>query len=340
MNLSSSGKGLKMCSSANLYSKTLFVTDSVTPLDTIRLYLTSDLVGFNPLKQMKLINFRKTLYETGQVVYSGRAENFFVSVSETGISIKDGSLSKFYLGNNIQQMTRKDIQFAFEKLSDTLHIPTDKAKVLKYHFARNIITNHPAQMYLDYLGPCLKYQRFPMPNGVYYKLKSTKNELYIYDKIKEIKAKREFIPEFYTGNNVLRLEDRVNTNPAKYLKCSSLIASDLYNESIYTTIFKEWFNKFSNIQFLSDMQIDFSKITTKEQLKKAGVIALINSFGGPEILLKNIEEARLKNEITRKQKGDLRKLILDQSKDKLHTKAPELIIELQDKIRKSARYFR
>jgi hypothetical protein len=329
-----------MCSKANLYSKTLFVTDSVTPLDTIGLYLASDLIGPNPMKQMKLIDFRETLYESGQTAYFGRAGNFNVSISEAGVSIKNGSLTKFYLGNNIQQLSRKDIQFAFEKLSDTLHIPTEKAKVTKYHFARNIITNHPAQMYLDYFGPCLKYQKYPMPSGIYYKLKSSKNELYIYDKIKELKAKREYIPALYTGRNLLRLEDRVNTNPARYLKCSNLTGSDLYKEDIYTRVFKEWYHKFSNIQFLSDMQIDFSKINTKEQFKRAGVIALINSFGGPEKLLKTLDESRLKNEITRKQKGDLRKLILDQSKDALHTKIPDIMHELQEKIKQSARYYR
>lgn len=321
-----------MCLNANFYSKTLFVTDSITPLDTIGLFLNAELIGYNPIKQMKLNDFRKTFYENGQVVYSGRAENFYVSVSESGVSIKDGSLTKFFFGNSIQQMTRNDYPFAFEKLSDTLHVHTDKANVMKYHFAWNIITNHPAQMYLDYLGPCNKYQRFPMPNGVYYKLKSTKNELYIYDKIKEIKSKRELIPELYTGMNVLRLENRINTNPAKYLKCSNLIASDLYNEAIYTKIFKDWFNKFSSIQIQRDMQIDFSKITTKEQLKSAGIIALINSLGGQEKLLKSLDEARFKNEITRKQKCDLKKLILDSSKDKFHTKVPELMIELQRKM--------
>lgn len=310
-------------------------------MDTIGLYLSADLIGHNPTKLRGLTDLQTTTNEFGEVDYvRGRLQNLKVIISNAGISIKDGSLSKYYLGNNLQQMTRKDTQLAFEKLSDTLHIPAGKAKVTKYHFARNIITEYPAKMYLDYFGPCLKYQKYPMPSGIYYKLNSSKNELYAYDKIKEIKAKREHLPELYLGKNVIRLEDRANSNPAKYLKCSSLTGSDLYREEIYTRIFKEWYYKFSNIQFLSDMQIDFSKITTKEQLKKAGVIALVNYFGGPDKLLKNLNEARLKNEITRKQKGDLRKLIIEQSKDKLHTRVPELIIELQEKIKQSSRYFR
>lgn len=331
-----------MSSKPDSYIKTLFVTDSVTPVDTIGLYLSTDLIGQNPTKLRGLSDLKTTTNnETGEVEFMrGILHNFKVFISNTGITIKDGSLSKFYLGNNLQQMTRKDTQMAFEKLSDTLHIPAGKAKVTKYHFARNIITDHPAQMYLDYFGPCLKYQKYPQPHGIYYKLKSSKNELCVYDKIKETKDRRESIPELYQNKHVIRLEDRANTNPARYLKCSTLTGADLYDENIYTRIFKEWYYKFSNIQFLNDMQIDFSKITTKEQLKKAGIIVLINSFGGPEQLLKNLNEARLKNEITRKQKGDLRKLIIEQSKDKLHTKVPELIIELQEKIKQSARYFR
>ncbi|MDZ7936354.1 MAG: phage/plasmid replication protein [Emticicia sp.] len=50
-----------------------------------------------------------------------------------------GSLSKWFLGDNIQTLTRGDMKRATEKLSDTLHLPMSKAKVGRIDLAKNLL---------------------------------------------------------------------------------------------------------------------------------------------------------------------------------------------------------
>lgn len=309
-------------------------------MDTIGLYLNWNQIGSDRKIPQNLTDVKETKFESGQVVISGRVQNLLVSVSENGISIKGGSLTKFYFGESMEQMNREDLEFAFQKMSDTLNMPFEKAQVIKYHLARDIITDHPGKMYLDYFGPCLRYIRLPMPTGLYYKLSSTKNELCVYDKIAEAKKKREPISEFYRTKNLLRFEDRVNTNPAKVLKLNNLIGADLYTDEVYMSISNDWYRKFSSIQYNLDIELDFSQIRTVSQLKKAGVVVLINQLGGFEKLLKMLDLAQQRNELDRKQKKDLKDLIKECASHKFHTIIPEMVTEIQSKIQLTSKYYR
>ena len=59
----------------------------------------------------------------GANVITGNLKGFRISVSERGVNLKDGSLCKYYLGDNFQTLGRGDTKQAIEMLSDTLHLP-------------------------------------------------------------------------------------------------------------------------------------------------------------------------------------------------------------------------
>lgn len=303
-------------------------------MDTVGFFLSREVIGSYRINE-DLLEELKIIFNqnTKQIVRTGKIQNFVVSSNENGITIKDGSLSKFYQGNNIQTMNIMDIKYAIEKLSDIIHFPVDMARVMKCHFFRTIETEFPAKLYLSYFGQIPQYARIEMMNGVYYRQKSNRNQLLIYDKKTEMKVHKDKIPDYYLDKNLLKLEVQLNTNPSKVLKRSCLLGSDLYDEDVYSSISDYWWAKFSSIQYNLEMQIDFSEIKTVGQFKAAGIVALIEKAGGTGILYNQLEEARQKGELNSQQKAVLNRLISMESQSKLHTREPELVLEIQRKIR-------
>lgn len=119
------------------------------------------------------------------------------------MKIKDGSLCKWYMGDNFQTMGRGDTQKAIERLSDTLHVPIREATVTRLDIGRNFETRCPPEVYFNHLGSLRNFIRLKEPNGIYY-CQSCK-QLCFYDKIAEQKAHKAFIPKQYEGKNVLKL---------------------------------------------------------------------------------------------------------------------------------------
>ena len=156
----------------------------------------------------------------GETVLSGSLNGLRVTVSRSGVNIKDGSLCKWYLGDNFQTMGRGDVKRAIENLSDTLHLPMDKANVTRLDIAQNFIVKHPTDVYFNHLGILMHAQRLQQPDGLYYS--QTGRRLVFYDKIKEQKNKREPVPELYAGRNVLRYEQRYTSRIATQLKTTEI----------------------------------------------------------------------------------------------------------------------
>ncbi|WP_298392384.1 hypothetical protein, partial [Hydrotalea sp.] len=85
----------------------------------------------------------KHIFEGSKVVITGKLKNLKVSVTDNAVSVKDGSLTKWYLGNNLGILNRSNIENAFHQLSDTLHLPMYKADVKRFDFGKNISVAHP-----------------------------------------------------------------------------------------------------------------------------------------------------------------------------------------------------
>ncbi|RCW31383.1 phage/plasmid replication protein [Marinilabilia salmonicolor] len=176
--------------------------------DTINLRLSSDEVKGTDLLSEIPNHFEVTsesMYQTGPSV-SGYIGNLRVSVNERGVKVGNGSLCKYYLGDNLQTIGRQDTQKAIQKISDTLHLPFDRAHVTRLDIAQNLILKHPLPVYLNHLGTAQYYTRFEQPDSVYYS--NSKRRLVFYNKVKEVTARREPIPELYRGRNALRFESK------------------------------------------------------------------------------------------------------------------------------------
>ena len=273
-------------------------------------------------------------------------DNYFkITVSNNGVNIKNGSLCKYYLENNFKTLGRSDTQKAIEKLSDTLHLPIDKATITRLDVAQNFIVQNPVQVYYNHLGE-LKYStRIGIGNGngiietlQYYQ---SRGLLIFYDKLKEQTVKRQPIDELYVNRNVLRYEQRHTSRLAKTFNVERVTASMLFDENFYIKIIKEWKNNYFNINKINDFIINFEGMKNKTDLYNLGVLALIEMQGGELNVITQIKEAQKTGQLTKKQAFDMRQAVKVACDTKKGLTVPnEAILELDKKVKEAAFCYR
>ena len=275
----------------------------------------------------------------GQRVVTGKVGGLKVVANRYQIKVKDGSLCKYYLGNNFKAMGRKDTQRAIEKLSDTLHLPMSKATVTRIDVAQNIIVKHPVKVYLNHLGVLNYATRLQEPTGLYYCKQMER--LCFYDKNREQKTKGEEIPELYKERNVLRYEQRYIKRLPVAFGVENVTGALLYDEAFYISLLERWRDKYKAINKINYITLNFQAMTNRQQLYKMGVLSMVERVGGEVAMIEQINDAQKRGDLTRKQAFDLRKTIKDVCKVGGDLTVPsEEIKELDKKILEAVRYYR
>lgn len=272
-------------------------------------------------------------------VITGSLKGLSVSVSRYQMKVKDGSLCKWYFGDNYKTMGRDDMQMAIEKLSDTLHVPIDKATVTRIDVAQNFITKHPPEVYFNHLG-LLKYAtRLQEPHGLYYSQKL--GRLCFYDKNREQKSHKEPVPEPYSGRNVLRYEQRYTSRLAAQFKMYEVTGATLYDETFYIALLDRWRESYKAIQKINDITLNFQKIKKKQQFYKMGVLSLVERAGGQLQMIEQINEAQKRGDLSKKQAYDLRQVVNEACslKDGLAIEN-EAVKELDKKVDAAVKFYR
>jgi hypothetical protein len=278
-------------------------------------------------------------FSSGLVAVTGKTGGLKVSINRFQVKVCDGSLCKWYLGNNYQTMGRRDTQRAFEKLSDTLHLPMGKSLVTRLDLAQNFIVRYPPEVYMHHLGQLKYFKRYPTDGSLYYMGNGSK--LCFYDKNREQKRKRETVPELYEGRNVLRYEQRYTQHIARQLNVSEVTGALLYDVAFYMGLLNRWRDTYRDIQKINDITLNFQAMKTKQELYRMGVLSLIERAGGQMELIDQINEAQKRGELTNKQAYDLRQAIKDAGKVRAgFTVANDAIQELDKKVKEAVMYYR
>lgn len=278
-------------------------------------------------------------YYNGVPCISGNLSGLKVWVSQSAVRVKDGSLCKFYLGDNFKTLGRRDTQRAIEMLSDMLHLPMDRADITRIDVAENMIMKHPVSVYLNHLGQLARATRLPEPSGLYYRIGD--ECLCFYDKPKEQKNHHNQIPQLYQDRNVLRYEQRYLNRIAARLKEERITGGTLCAEQFYIKLLINWRDRYKAITKINDVTLNFDAMTTKQQLYKMGLLALAEKVGGQLELINQIVEAKKRGDLTKKQAFDFKKAINDAFLLKGGLTAPnDAIQELDKKIVEAVRFFR
>lgn len=272
------------------------------------------------------------------LVISGSLNGYKITVSERCVNVKDGSLCKFYLGDNFQTLNRSDVKKAIEMLSDTLHLPFEQATVSRIDAAQNFIVKHPTEVYFNHLGEYIHNKRLAQPNGLYYT--NPKGLLIFYDKLKEQKDKGQNIPKLYKDRFTLRYEQRHKARLKDTFKAERVTGAMLYDEAFYMQIIDKWQEAYKRIEKINDVNINFNAMTGKKDLYMLGLASLIFQQGGELNLLQQIKEAQQRQDLTKKQARDLRQAIKEASKCNIGMVQNDAILELNKKIDEAVKFYR
>ena len=309
--------------------------------DTVFLNLTqSEVVGVDLLSEIPCYLDRVSQhYFDGVPVISGMIGGLRVTVSQRQVKVKDCSLCKFMFGNNYKTMGRHDTKQAIEKLSDGLHLPMDRATVLRLDFGQNIIMQHPLDVYYNHLGLLSRAQRLQEPNGLYYV--TSGGRLCFYDKNREQRAHNEPIPPLYQNQNVLRVEQRYLQRLPQRLNRPEVKGATLYDETFFNDLLNRWRGGYKSIQKINDVSINFENMKTVRELTRVALASFVEQNGGELAVIAQVNENYKTGVLSRKQAHDLREAVKNVCKPKEGVTTPnEAIHELDTKIDQAVRMYR
>lgn len=238
----------------------------------------------------------KTDIGTGEVSVFGNVDNIKVSQHFGGYYIQ-GSLPKYMYGDNVCQLTRKEVREVIEKLSDRLHLPLCDAEVTSIEVGANICLSKPISAYVRLLGDMPRMRRVLMAESLYYRGngKIYPKQYYFYDKVVEVKVKGGTMPKGLEAANMLRYEMRLQGRLAKQLAIQELKVSTLQDRAVYQELISRWLNGYLSINKLSDMKDENLKRTMSVKGAKEIFLAqLIAKSGGSSVIDEFVE--RLKTE--------------------------------------------
>ena len=249
--------------------------------DTIRAELTQEDLTFSPLDVVEGLENVVESYKNGLPYWTGNAGCLKVCVNNWSIRL-EGSLCKFWYGNNLQGLTRQQTQGAIYRLAEILQTDISKARVTRLDFGANLLVSGSCCEYLAMLGECGRYKAGWNYQTQTQSYKQKAKELIVYDKIREYKDKGGLIPVEFEGQNLLRVEYRLFGDVSRQIGWNNKVRlGDLYKEQFYSFVLDKWRNEYYKISKLKDKVMgtitndsDIITMLASEGLKSRGAGAI------------------------------------------------------------------
>lgn len=280
-------------------------------------------------------------HATGEVCTFGSLEGLKVSIYIGGISII-GSLAKYLYPNNIYPLDRHTTAQAIEKLSDSLHISVDDAKVTGLEFGTQFVMAHPVENYLSKLGDMPKLLRYHFDVGtLYYKPKGKQQPkvFAFYDKKADAVAKDMALPVGFDEANLLKYEMRINGRLPQQLGVPEVTAATLSEKPFYRLMVKRYQESYFAISKNNQIKTDvMDEIKTVSDAFDVFVARLISQSDQTQIagFLEELKEAKVFDD--RNNYSRLKKKIQSIASKAGVTVSDELIKELDDEIKNVGAY--
>ena len=280
-------------------------------------------------------------HQTGEICTFGSLEGLKVSIYTGGISIT-GSLSKYLHSNNIYPLDRHSTAQAVEKLSDSLHISFNEAKVTGLEFGTQFVMRHQVSDYLSRLGDMPKLLRHHFDVGsLYYKPKGKQQSkvFAFYDKKADAVAKDMILPLGFEKANLLKYEMRINRRLPQQLGVPEVTASTLSEKTFYHDMVKRYQENYFAISKLKQIKTDvMDEIKTVSDAFDVFVARLITQSNQTQIagFLEELKGAKVFDD--RNSYFRLKKKIQSIASKADITVSDELIKELDDEIKNIGAY--
>lgn len=311
----------------------------MTMYDTINLWLSNDNASSFDLDKtlQNLSGITEHTKDDGQVYFSGYLNNYRVSISGQGVSLK-GSLARYFLPDNFHTLTRSDSARALEMMADELYLPIQRANVSRIDFAQNFLMDFEPEAYYNFLGESQYYKRLPQDKSLYFT--NGLRQKVFYNKVAEGKAKGLSLPDVWSGQNVLRYEMRFKSRLPKQFNQAEITASTLSDEKFYMAIFDKWLAEYEAINKLHSINFNLSSMNSPKDFWKQINLMAINMIGQDKIM-QEVENLRHRKAFDKPEYySRLKKEIKELCKTPEMTASSDLVAELDRKIKASKKHYR
>lgn len=300
-------------------------------IDTIKYRLFDYSPGVDFLRTIpSLLREKYEITKGDQLFVSGDLGNLKVKISKNSLRVEN-SLCKWFLGDNLQTLTRESIALANEKLSDILKVNMQNADVTRLDIGHNYPTLYKPAVYVNSLGDLPRFRKGVFANeGINFRTKNI--ELAFYDKLKEHKAKGNKVPADMASQNLLRYELRLMKNIRSTLKRQEFTVKDLSNIDTYNQLRQLYYDMYSKIEKLSEINFSSSESKGVKGFKKMASAYVIDVFGQTE-LIQQINTDFLMGRISEKDRRGMLKLIKETTKNQAFFVERECVHELNSLVK-------
>lgn len=233
--------------------------------DTVKLQLNC----LEEEKRYLLSNFKFQLdtsvhYER----WSYKLNNLIIKIYTSSITI-EGSLAKFYYGENLHLLGREEIKQAIDLLSGILQLDINSAHVTRIDIAADFEMSNNTKKYLPFLGNYPRHKRdLCKETTLYYKSKS--HTCAFYDKGKESQGKEG------AESCLLRFESRwFKTSSSTQFDWKNITGKTLSDPHFYKKIIQLWGEKYFDIE---KRNIPISNPTIPINTPKKAIEYLLNAL--------------------------------------------------------------
>jgi hypothetical protein len=302
-------------------------------IDAVQMWISTNTPE---LALSNLSDIRETVsQETGEVVNRGMLKNLRVKVTGGGVSI-DGSLPKFYLGNNYLTLTRQGVEQAIEELSGQLSLPLVQAKLYRLEYGTNFIMKQPVKPYFRLLASSGRFERVEYKYGLQFK--TTHRVLSFYNKERDMRRRRESIPENLIGKPLLRYERKLNGRLSHHFGGQEILLRNLCEADFFVELVNGWERDYFSINKLRRLTLPGTEDLRSTKRFDRALAAYATLTVGEGELLAIVDDH--KEALGKQQASRLRCHIRDLVGAKTLSETEDDIIELDTKIRQAAQFYR
>ena len=310
--------------------------------DSISLWLPSENAGVKLLSSQivcKLSGVTQSIQENGIESYSGGlGSNLRVRILEHGLSL-NGSISKYFLSNNIECLSRAATEQAIEKLSDELSLPMKDAKLKKLDYAVNLVMKQKPDSYFPLFGESRYFKRAQFDSTLYYI--NTQRKLRIYDKSKESKKLLLRLPAALQVANLLRFELALQGKLCNQFNCPELTASSLYQEPFYMAVIDKLLQEYQAIRKNKVINLNFDAMKSPKDFWLQVNSDWIQRIGGEQAALGIVERMKGKDAFSKPEYySRLKKEIREAAALPAASEDSPLLKELDEKMKRVKSYYR
>jgi hypothetical protein len=279
---------------------------------------------------------------TGEVSWSGSLRNLKVRVWSGRVWLT-GSLPKFYFGNNVETLTRKETERAITKLSDALGESLAGANVFRLDIGRTFeVSRPPSDYWRDIVTPArMKRHEYGLESLT---LCNRQRAVVFYDKQAETRragarpnerAEAKRATGFLSQSNLLRFEVQLKRKLGQALGWQDIRAGTLSNAAFYERAVGEWEALYFRLERGRLVRLPQGENDVKSVMNRFAALG-VQEFGGLQRAIDWVETERQAGRIDKGQAFRLRQKLKDLSRLETVTVESDAARELDAKVRQAA----